>query len=422
MGEFTKYRVVLTGSVMPNENREKVIQDLSELFHSKPSYMEKLLSGQEVPLKREYPAGEAQTVCKAVRAAGAECKVVAIEEQKLEVIDDPDSLVEGLSVAEFIISCPSCLKDMDRALSSCPHCGYEITHAGGGDSEFSYSVHDYGQAELPTYDDEPLEMAHMASMKRFVGPNAEYYEKKFPLFNSVKHPRFRLSWHWPALFGVVFFFWALYRKQWILAAVNYVGTGLLVYYTTPSPLWLAWILFWPVTANYFYFLHVARHIRKMDDDMSKEEKEAYLDAKGGTSKLAMAAGIVFIFAISIAFNSILLSIYENRFGDGSTANQQLRGDGTILVNTGAKNSKLSKTSSALIVLSNALKVVIASGNETVINTTIDRLIQSAENEEIRDAWGNNISIERDKHRVVLLSPGPDGKSKTDDDILQMVLF
>jgi len=418
MSEFTKYNVILSGSVMPNEDRASVIKDLCDLFHSTPTYMEKLLSGEEVALKKEYSLAEAERVCKAVRSAGAECKMVAVQEKPLEVVDDAQP--SELSITEFVVSCPSCSRDCDSKEDCCPHCGYVLTK--DGDSQFSFSITDHGYEGEGLRETEaaPLEMAHLSAIKRFVGPNADYYARKFPLFNSVRHPKFRLSWHWPSLF--VFFFWALYRKLWLAAAINLAGIVLLFVFPQLSPFGLVYLLIWPAIANYIYFLHVSKHVKESPEHLSQHEKEERLARIGGTSKAAVIGGVLVVFILSLAARSLLLSSYEDKYGYGANPNQQIRGDGTVLDLDSISDSKIARTSSALIVLSNALKVVIVGGNQTVIDKTIENLAFRSENEEIRDAWDVPILIERKDRTVVLLSAGPDGRLHSLDDIKQIVPF
>ncbi len=418
MNEFTKYNVILSGKVMPNEDRASVINDLCELFHSTPSYMEKLLSGEEVALKKEYTVTEAERVCKAVRAAGAECKMVAVQAQPLEVVED--EVPSELSVTEFVVSCPSCSRDCDSKEDNCPHCGFILTREG--DSQFSFSVTDHGyEGEgLREIDATPLEMAHMSSMKRFIGPNADYYARKFPLFNSVRHPKFRLSWHWPALF--VFFYWALYRKLWVAAGINLAGIVLLFVFPALSAIGLIYVLIWPAIANYIYFLHVSKHVRESPEHLSQPEKDERLAGIGGTSKAAVVGGILVIFILSLAARTLLLNAYEDKYGYGANPNQQIRGDGTVLNIESISDAKIARTSSALIVLSNALKVVIAGGNQTVVEKTIENLVFRSENEEIRDAWDVPILIQRSERTVELLSAGPDRRHRTLDDIKQIIPF
>jgi len=397
------------------------IKDLCDLFHSTPPYMEKLLSGEEVSLKKEYTLSEAERICKAVRSAGAECKMVAIQEQPLAVVDDSGS--SELSITEFIVSCPSCNRDCDSKEDSCPHCGYILTKEG--DSQFSFSITDHGYEGEGLLDTDvaPLEMAHMNSIKSFVGPNAEYYASKFPLFNSVKHPKFRLSWHWPAL--VAFFFWALYRKLWLAAGINLAGIVLFFVFPQLAPIGWIYTLIWPAIANYIYFLHVAKHVKQSPEHLSQPEKEERLARIGGTSRTAVVCSILVVFALSFAAQKLLLNAlntYDERYGYGENSNIQVRGDGSILDLEGVKDDKVLRTSDALIVLSNALKVVIASGNQTVIDKTIENLVFRSENEEILDAWGVPILIERKDRTVVLLSAGPDKRVRNLDDIKQIVPF
>ncbi len=422
MEEFTKYKVVLKGTILPDQDQEQVIRELCELFHSRPSRMERLVRGKEVHLKKEYSRSEAEKICGAIRAAGAEVKMLPIQQKALEVLDDDYSTLSGFSLSEHAsgIACPNCHQECDPEGESCPHCGHSLVRKEA-DSGFSFGGDDAKEpeAEVPQ---EEIKVSTKSYLMRFIGPNSNYYIEKFRQMGTVRNPKFRISWHWPALFA--FFFWALYRKMWLWAAVNYACTLGLVMYTTPTPLWLAYSLVWPLAANYLYYRHAAGHVRKVKSDEIEEDREDYLSSKGGVSKLAMWIGIAVTFTASLITSNMvatrMLETYSEQFGDQSGALVQMRGDGSVLTNPGSADSNLGRTSKALNVMATGLKVVIGTGNEELIAKTIDNLVQKSENEEILDAWGHPMIIEREAGRIVILSLGPDGKELTDDDVLQTV--
>jgi hypothetical protein len=422
--ELSKYKVVMNGTTLPNEDREKVIRELCELFHSRPSTMEKLLDGKSVSLKKEYARDEAEKICRAIRNAGAQCRMMPVKMQELAVVEDDYSYLSGLSLDDSgnAIMCPSCERQCDSQWESCQYCGHTFVRREQQDSQFSFGV----------YEDDPSETAEQVRPRstikeaviRFVGPNADYYAQKFSAMGSVRNPTFRVSWHWPAFF--VFFFWALYRKMWAWAAINMLVALFLTFILPPSPLWFLYSLVWPLIANYLYYRHIGGHIRKVRS-LSREDRGQYLAEKGGVSRSAMWIGVAASIGLSALSGNMmmnqLMSRYEEMFGapPGEQAYQeQMRGDGSILESVGDPESKLATTSRVLSTLANGLKMIIAAGNEELVDNTISGLIDKSDNEEIRDAWGSPVEVDRESNRVVFLSPGPDGQTKTDDDILHMV--
>ena len=96
-GLFTKYRVVLSGNVIPEADREATLNALARLFNSNARTMESLLQGQAVSLKKEYSKDEAKLICQKIRKAGAQCKMEEIPEVELDILSEstlipPDDL------------------------------------------------------------------------------------------------------------------------------------------------------------------------------------------------------------------------------------------------------------------------------------------------------------------------------------------
>lgn len=435
MGKLTKYRVVLNGTVMPNEQREDVIQALCELFHSRPAYMEKLLTGNEVPLKKQYHKSEAKSVCRAVRAAGAQCKLVPVGEKELQVIEDDGSTISTLSHPGLML-CPDCNQECDPDWESCQYCGSHSIrsrqnkrieeHSGFENSEFSTDVSATPDEELREEKREEKKNGvgpaqPTSRTLRFVGSNVDYYANRFELFGSLKNPKFRVTWHWPAFFA--FFLWALYRKMWAWAAIFQLSWVLMVSFTTPSPLWMIFLVAWPLCANYLYFRHVGFCLDKMGQNQTEEEQDTFLVTQGGVSKLALWLGVAVSIMLMIYSGSkltaTLLQVYEAQYGKDVS---QMRGDGSVLRLDGDQNSALAKTSLVIEKLATATKILIATGSDTEVNAKLDALIAESKNEKFRDSWGNPIFLQRNQDIIVILSPGPDGREKTDDDIVKFLNY
>jgi hypothetical protein len=320
------------------------------------------------------------------------------------------------------ILCPNCERQCDSEWESCQYCGHTFVRREQ-DSQFSFGVDDDTPPENLAEKVKPKYSIKEAVM-RFVGPNADHYERWFSRMGSVRSPTFRIGWHWPAFFA--FFFWALYRKMWALAAINLVGALFLMLLTPPSWLWMMYSLLWPLTAHYLYYRHIGGHIRKVRS-LSREDRSQYLAEKGGVSRAAMWIGIAVSIGASTFTSNImmneLMGRYEEMFGSLPGEQpylEQMRGDGSVLESVGDPDSSLAVTSRVLSTLANGIKMIVAAGNDELIENTINGLIEKSENEEIRDAWGSPVEVKHESNRLVFLSPGPDGRAKTDDDILHMV--
>lgn len=438
MGESEKFKVVLEGSILPNEDREQVIRALSELFHSRPATMEKLLSGKEVSLKKEYPEDEAEKICRAIRDAGAGCRVVPVREPEPSAVSD-DSGIDDTHPAEdreddrrHSIICPGCQQQCDSEWVICLYCGYSFVQdeSGGGqlweDETEGAGVPSGDSAESDEAERDPDGFTP-AELARYVGPNAEYYAARFSRMGTIQQPRFRPSWNWPAFF--FFFFWALYRKMWLWAGLHLAGAIVLVFITSVSAVWVIYSLLWPVAANYLYFRNFGNHMQMARLQYSGKERLQYLGRKGGVSKNAFWIGLAASFGFS-AFSSNmmvnhLVGQYEERFGSrsvGASYLEQVRGDGTVVESIGEPTSPLARTSRVLSTMATGLKVVVAAGNDELVQETLNGLVAKLDNKEILDAWGNPIIVDREPDNVVFMSPGPDGYAGTDDDVLHKVNY
>ena len=438
MGELGKYKVVLDGTTLPNEDREQVIHALCELFHSHPPTMEKLLSGREVSLKKEYPRDEAEKICHAIRKAGAGCRVVPVREPEFpdahgdEGWDDTRPAGSGVKDRGHPVVCPGCQQQCDSEWVICLYCGYSFvqSESGGGllwENEEGGPEEPPGDSAESDGSERDPDAFTRVELARYIGPNAEYYAAQFSRMGTVHQPRFRLSWNWPAFF--FFFFWALYRKMWLWAGLHLAGAMILVFVTSVSAVWVIYSLLWPAAANYLYFRRFGHHMGLAQLHYKGEERLQYLSRQGGVSKNAFWIGLAASFGLS-AFSSNmmmnhLVGQYEERFGSlsgGASHLEQVRGDGTALESVGEPASPLARTSQVLSTMATGLKVVIAAGNDQLVQETLNGLVAKLDDRGIVDAWGNPIVVDREPDNVVFISPGPDGHAGTNDDILHKVNY
>ena len=396
---FSKYRVILSGRVLPEYDRQEVLEGLARIFNSRTDAMEKLLQGKAVPLKKEYDKDQATLISEKVRKIGAECSIEEIPEVPLELLYE-DALPYA-SVA-----------DHGRA---------EKARAGADSSTR------YGSQVYPNREDSVQTPGHGPDtitnlVMSFVNSNLDYYRHQFQRFGSVRNPTYRLSWNWPAFF--FFFFWALYRKMWLWAIVYLLGGTALMMFLQPGPVSLVWLFAWPLAANYIYF---RRAILNAKAAMQQPELEAAHLNKGGVSKRAVWAGLMLAVVISITTSNYITARIMEEFGEHIQetlpgSGTQIRGDGTALVKIPGTKTSLSRTSLTLSYLGTSLKIMLVSSKTRENPDTVGRFIEKLNTDNVKDGWGQAIRIVAEPTRYLLVSAGPDGAFDSEDDVIQPVNF
>ena len=391
MDELAKFRVVVSGETEPGFDKEEVLRNLADLFNSNPKKMGPLLSGKEVPLKKHYLGRDAEKICNKIRAAGAKCYHVEIEEPPIEIVKEDVLDQHSEEAGGHSLQLPQ--SELARL--------QEIPAAEEDDS-----VQDHRDAE--------------EDLARFIGPNAEYYIAQFGNFGVPEDPRFRISWHWPAFF--FFFLWALYRKLWAWA-IFYIAAGTaMMLVVSPGLFHLLWMLVWPLCANYIYFRKVAAATIAAREHPDMEDR---IYATGGVSRLAVWIGTTAVLVSFLLSINSMTARFMEEYGDeirgvGPGSGTQLRRDGTAFVAPGDGQSELAKTSLVLSTLAVYLKVLLSANQDGGGSTAISGFLEKLENENVTDSWGNRIHVEERVDSYMLISAGPDGILGNDDDILQPV--
>ena len=409
VADSRKYRVILSGGVLPEKSRAEVVEALAVLFNSQRDTMEQLLRGKPVPLTKRYEREQADKICHAIRQAGAECAVEEIRAPEASVAEAAEAEEGASATATDATEPPPDDAPEDEAAASAAR----------------------EEASEETPEETPEEAAKQAAVARFVEVNTGYYLRQFAKFGGAERCAFALSWHWPAF--LAFFFWAVHRKLWLWAGAHLFGSLILLLAFQPGIVYLIWALVWPLTANYLYCRRVRDCVFGDPDAPRRTDFSpgADLDSMihGGVSRVAVALAVLLMFVLSLALNSPLserVLQYSERGGGGSLLpgpppGSQQRGDGSSIEDGAALTPRVATTVTLLNGLAAALKLAasdITPGDRQQALSVFRQVVARAK---VKDAWGTAIAIQEDAAgQVALVSAGPDGRFDSDDDILQYV--
>lgn len=215
--------------------------------------------------------------------------------------------------------CSKCGASNGEDAMFCAKCGFKIAAPPvPGASEFNAPAVAGSASKQPGFDTE--------AWKSVIGPrNTDYYLSRFTAQHTGGKGSF---WHWPAFFFT--FYWLLYRKQWLWAAIYFIAPYLIAValaiaigamgstgttLAAPASLgYLAAIFLIPALfANSLYYKRCRALIeRQKVGSQSREQYLARLEAHGGTSRVAaIAVGIVVVIGIVGVLAAIALPAYDD---------------------------------------------------------------------------------------------------------------
>lgn len=181
--------------------------------------------------------------------------------------------------------CTQCGNANDTAAKFCSSCGFELTQNGQAGTYMQP-----GTKALNSQDE---------FYRAMIGPkNQAYYMKYFQRFDDAGNVG--ITWHWPAFF--VTFYWLLYRKMWLAAAIYlflpyliilpvaaidvmigkpdenlFAGLSIVAYFG------FLFILY-PLYANALYYKHCIKKIKKVAASSESTQKKIHqLASMGGIS-------------------------------------------------------------------------------------------------------------------------------------------
>ena len=386
--EEPRYKVILVGRTLPGWDHAEVLEGLAGLFNSTVAVMEPVLRGRPTALKKEYSESRASELCREIRARGAQCEIekVGSGETVGEAVDEP--------VGEVV----------DDTTGEEPETVHEDVR---------------GAADRDTDEYEKA----LGLVMEFVQVNTDYYRSQFARFGSPWRPSFRLSWNWPAFF--FFFFWALYRKMWGMAALYMIVGAAMTTLAASGPgtiFSLIWLIFWPCVANWLYY---KKAIATVHQAMETPEMADHYLRRGGVSKGMVWVGVIVMTVLSIWTGNHLARQFVEQYGEDiagllSGSGTQTTRDGEVIRITRQSGSGLVESSFTLSYLATNLKLLIAARGDAGNNAAVNEFIEKLNRGSYTDGWGNEIRITQEVDRYVLFSAGPDQTYGTGDDILQLV--
>lgn len=192
--------------------------------------------------------------------------------------------------------CPACGKPNNDFAKFCTACGVEL-HVRAGEPE------------------QPAEDESVSRVEAFVGTkNTDYYASRFARFDQGGP---RTGWHWPAFF--LTFYWLLYRKMWLYAALYFIlpyllmiPVGAAIAAATGSEgqalalstvVWVGgFFILPPMFATSLYYRHYNAKAEAVAAGTSNRVRQlTQLAEKGGTSGVALflIGGFVLVAVIGI---------------------------------------------------------------------------------------------------------------------------
>ena len=202
--------------------------------------------------------------------------------------------------------CPKCSVSNAVSAKFCSACGFALSQVG------------------PAGTAPPTGTSTSTASEEFyraaIGPkNQDYYLRKFVRFDGAG--KAGASWHWPAFF--LTFYWFLYRKMWLNAAIYFVlpyvalmllgAVGATGGKSVDGVVGFAYVIYLaamfilpPLYANALYYRHCRQKIAEVRASSSDPQRQlGELSAKGGTSHVVLIIVLVLGF---VAIIGILAAI------------------------------------------------------------------------------------------------------------------
>jgi len=202
--------------------------------------------------------------------------------------------------------CPQCGNASTGSAKFCVGCGFELPQLGRVVSEVR--VRERASGEQDEF------------YKAAIGDkNQAYYLRHFQRFDS--QGKIGATWNWPAFF--ITFYWLLYRKMWLSAAIYFFSPYLVMFFfgivagimgtSGDAVVGLGYIVYLagaflilPAFANALYFKHCKKKIAEARaSSPSPEGQLGALHGKGGTSNAALIVALLFV---SIAIIGVIAAI------------------------------------------------------------------------------------------------------------------
>ena len=436
-----KYKIILSGDVFAGVSYEDAVIALKKLFSiSTPKAIE-LVKGNPVELKKHYDLEQARSIQESILDCGVNCSI-----QKVTELDPGESNEDHLSTSS------------QREAVAEDESHYQVRVDDAVDrsqpvsepekrSEYSPQDEPYDKEEVHSteadgdqYDDREARSdtkhdGDFDAVEVFIGPNSRYYLNRFSQLRGAGARLLSLfSWHWPAF--ICFYHWAMYRKLWKWAAINFAGWLLLVANASSILVYGIWIIFWTGLANFLYWRRVRTYASNFsssnEDDPAPTLADGLqpfgrddLERVGGVSRLGLIFGFLFsLFLFSQMMNQVGM-VFMERYGDEISdvlpgSGSLTRGDGMVIDSISQSEEALSKTASTLGVLATSIKLYMISAQKSSDPSMVSQFVSKLSGQSMKDGWGKIVKFHDNGDHFMIISSGPDGEFFNNDDVRQRV--
>ncbi|MDD2338535.1 MAG: DUF2628 domain-containing protein [Geobacteraceae bacterium] len=167
--------------------------------------------------------------------------------------------------------CPFCKESIQDGAIKCRHCDSILNVA----PQFTQSP--------PAYQNHSTSTINSDEIRAFVGTNSEYYVQNFTKFTIAGTENFTMTWNWSTCCFT--FFWMLYRKMYIQAAITFVifwlpGINIILHIVAGC------------VGNYLYYKHTKDKIVEIRAIQPPQNLYSILQQVGGVHGWVIPFGIV----------------------------------------------------------------------------------------------------------------------------------